>query len=65
MCTNSVALVPNTCNPNNSRDSACTSIFNIPYESPRIAPRASSRYRDTPTSKGTFSAVNWPSVRPT
>ena len=30
-----------------------------------IWPRASSRYRETPTSKGTLSAVSWSSVRPT
>ena len=29
-----------------------------------ICPRASSRYRDTPTSNGTHSSVSWSSVFP-
>ena len=64
MCTSSVALVPKTCTPRISRVSECTISFNIPYESPVIWPRASSRYREIPTSNGMESEVNSASTFP-
>ena len=37
----------------------------MPYESPMICPRASSRYREMPTSNGIALSVSSSSVRPT
>src|SRR5919198_1242844 len=63
MCTTSVALVPRTCTPRSRWSSWDTRIFNRPCDSPRMAPRASSRYRDSPTSYGIADRVDMVHLR--
>jgi hypothetical protein len=65
MCTISVAPVPKTCTPSSRPLSGATSSLSMPYESPTICPRASSRYRAMPTSNGVDESVSSSSVLPT